>query len=449
MSDVSDAEESVIGAVLVHPRRIADLADTVRADDFHHPALRAIFESMLALASVSKPVDAVTVLHEMRTRGTFDHLAALKGGDYLVHLMANVVTTENIAYHAGIVRTKARRRRFGARLRDLTARAFGDDADDEFFAAVEEGIREITRDDPAADATIPVRQVAYDWLRDYEAKAQASQRGEVLRFVPTGVRSFDANSGGVRPGEILTIAARPGRGKSSFMNFMLAQCGVDGVPGLCITYEMPPADLFARLVSSDAGIDGSALRVPRMHGATLVRITQSAARAAEWPLWYICRPDMRVDELRAVARRWRRENDGANAVVAIDFVQLVRAGLAGKGVTREREVAHVCEQVDAMALELSCAVVLLAQLNRETAKRGGAPRMSDIRESGAVEVVSDVIWAIHMPELDEAEEDPSKPQPESCVAWMTTLKGRSVKGGAIKMIYEPIFTRFRNPEYGE
>lgn len=443
-----EAEESVTGGCLVHPRAHAEASLACVPGDFYYPAPRAVFEAMGELAGASKPIDAVTVLAQLQASDTLRFLRQEGGAAYLTHLMASVVTTENIGYHARIIATKARRRRVTEKLRELAAAGQDEASDDEaYMAEVERSMTEIRRGAPDSGALVPIKEVAGQWLDRYKLLAADADDGRVVRYVPTGVAQFDGGTGGLMPGEILTIAARPARGKTSMMNFILAACGIEGVPALCISYEMATLALFGRTISAEAHVDGQRLRVPRGDTKAMIRVMSAVGRAVSWPITFLNRPDMTVDKLRGHARRWRQQKgcDGERALIAVDYAQIVKAGLVGKGVSREREVAHVATEIDAMALELGVAVAMLAQLNRETAKRG-RPKLEDIRESGQIEAVSDVVWGIHMPELDEAEDDPNAQRPAKTVAWLVGLKGRSVSGGSIRMMYEPPYTRFSNPE---
>ncbi len=444
-----EAEEAVLGGVLVHAKKLDEVAPLLRPSDFYHPANAAIFDAMLALLRLHHPVDALTVAQQMRRSGTFERLRAFGDADYLTELMAKMVTAENIAYHAKVVRDRATARRLVEACREAAAKGYGPAADlDELVAdvrrAVDQASAQVLR-----DASVqPIREVASSWLRDYEQKAQAADRGNPVRYVPTGVRGFDAFDGGLRPGEVMVYAGQSGRGKTALMNFTLAACGEAEVPALCFSYEMPAADILARMIGAEGGVEARRLRVPKLEASTMLRVTSACARAAEWPIWFIARPDMKVDELRQVARRWRRENQQVNALITVDYVQLVEAGLSGRNNTREQEVGHVAKQLDAMALELSCAVVMLCQLNREADKREGPPRRSDLRDSAVIFHVADIVWATHIPELDGLDKDLSKEPPGITTAYIHTLKGRNVASGTIRMMFEPPYTRFRNPDDG-
>src|ERR1700761_8820651 len=141
-----EAEESVIGGILVHSRKFNDVAEFLVADDFYHPALRAIYEAMMELDGASKPIDALTVVEQMRAMETFEKLRAFNGADYLTELMAKVVTAENIAYHARIIRGKATARRLVEACREISARGYGEYGDvDEYIDAAEHEIFEIAQ----------------------------------------------------------------------------------------------------------------------------------------------------------------------------------------------------------------------------------------------------------------------------------------------------------------
>src|SRR5258708_29384231 len=194
-----EAEEAVLGGVLVHAKKLDEVAPLLRPADFYHPANDAIFDDMLALCRLHHPVDALTVAQQMRRSGTFERLRAFGDADYLTELMAKMVTAENIAYHAKVVRDRATARRLVEACREAAAKGYGPAADlDELVAdvrrAVDQASAQVLR-----DASVqPIREVASSWLRDYEQKAQAADRGNPARYVPTGGRGFDALDGGRR-----------------------------------------------------------------------------------------------------------------------------------------------------------------------------------------------------------------------------------------------------------
>src|SRR5262249_52151740 len=214
-----EAEESVIGGILVHSRKFNDVAEFLVADDFYHPALRAIFESMVELDAQSKPIDALTVVEQMRALETFEKLRAFNGADYLTELMAKVVTAENIGYHARIVRGKATARRLVEACREIAARGYGEYGDvDEYIDAAQREICEIAQRSQKQSFE-PIKTILYTTIKALEKRYE---RKQAVTGVPTGYHKIDGMTAGLQPGDLIIIAARPSMGKTSFvMNMVL------------------------------------------------------------------------------------------------------------------------------------------------------------------------------------------------------------------------------------
>jgi replicative DNA helicase len=447
-----EAEESVIGGILVHPRKFNDVAEFLVADDFYHPALRAIYEAMMELDGASKPIDALTVVEQMRALETFDKLRAFNGADYLTELMAKVVTAENIGYHARIIRGKATARRLVEACREIAARGYGEYGDvDEYIDAAEREIFEIASRSQKQSFE-PIKTILYATIKALEKRYE---RKQAVTGVPTGFHKIDGMTAGLQPGDLIIIAARPSMGKTSFiMNMVLnaamhkdPQTGRHPFPALVFSLEMSKEALCERLLCSEARVDSMKLRGGFLETKDWIRITTAAGKLAEAPILIDDSGAPTLLEIRAKSRRWRADNNlfyaGADqmGMVVVDYLQLVQ-GRASKDDNRQREISEISRGLKALAKELRVPVIALSQLNRSLETRADKrPMLSDLRESGAIEQDADVIAFIYRDEVyskDQCKEE------DKGVAEIIIGKQRNGPTGHVRLAFLNMYTRFEN-----
>ncbi len=439
-----EAEESVIGGVLVHPRTFNQCAEFLLPDDFYHPALRSIYESMIELDMASKPIDALTVAEQMKSSETIERLRAFGGADYLTELMAKVVTVENIAFHARIVRGKATARRLVAACSEIAARGYGEYGDvEEFLDAAEHEIFEIAQRSQKTSFEA-IKDILKTTIRALERRYD---RKQAVTGVPTCFHKFDAMTAGLQPGELVIIAARPSMGKTSFvMNAVQNAAIVHKVPALVFSIEMSKEALGERMLCSQARVDSTKLRGGFLETRDWVQITKAASEIAEAPIFIDDSGAPSLLEIRAKARRWRSDqklfkSQDQLGVVVIDYLQLVQ-GRMSKEDNRQREISEISRGLKALAKELRVPVVALSQLNRSLETRADKrPMMSDLRESGAIEQDADVITFIYRDEVyskDECKEE------DKGIAEIIIGKQRNGPTGVTRLAFRNMYTRFEN-----
>jgi replicative DNA helicase len=439
-----EAEESVIGGVLLHPRAFNQVAEFLQPDDFYHPALRAVYEAMLELERASKPIDSLTVVEQMRALETFDKLRAFNGADYLTELAAKVVTVENIEYHARIVRGKATARRLVAACSEIAARGYGEYGDvDEFIDAAEHEIFEVAQRSQKTTFE-PIKKVLRDTIA---ALAARYERKQAITGVPTAYHKFDDMTAGLQPGDLIIIAARPSMGKTSLvMNAVQNAALIHKVPALVFSLEMSKVSLAERLLSSTARVDSSKLRRGMLDQRDWVAITKAASDIAEAPIFIDDSGSPSLLEIRAKARRWRADTKIFQAntqlgMIVIDYMQLIQ-GRASRDDNRQREISEISRGLKALAKELNVPVVALSQLNRSLESREDKrPKLSDLRESGAIEQDADLIVFIYRDEVyskDQCKEE------DKGVAEIIIGKQRNGPTGTCRLAFLNTYTRFEN-----
>ncbi len=439
-----EAEESVIGGILVHPKVFIQVAAFLAAEDFYHPALKAIYETMIELDASSKPIDALTVVEQMKANETFDKLRAFNGADFLTELAAKVVTVENIEYHGRIVRGKATARRLVASCQEIAARGYGEYGDvDEFIDAAEREIFEIAQRSTkkSFEHIKPVLRTAF------EALQKRYERQEAITGVPSGFSKLDDMTAGFQPGDLIIVAARPSMGKTSLvMNIVQNASTIQKMPALVFSLEMSKESLAERMLCSTARVSSTKLRGGFLDPRDWVQLTKSASQLSEAPIYIDDSGSPTLLEIRAKCRRWRGDHklfksNQELGMVVIDYLQLVQ-GRAAKDDNRQREIAEISRGLKGLAKELRVPIIALSQLNRMLEQRADKrPMMSDLRESGAIEQDADVIAFIYRDEVyskDEcAEEDRG-------VAEIIIGKQRNGPTGTVRLAFLNEFTRFEN-----
>lgn len=382
------AEQSVLGGMLLSKDAIADVVEELRAGDFYRPAHETIYDAILDLYGRGEPADAVTVANELSKRGD---LARIGGGPYLHTLIASVPTAANAAHYARIVRERAVLRRLveaGTRIAQLGYAADGGDVDDLVNSAQAE-VYAVTERRTSED----YRQLGEIMDEVTDEISNNANRGDGLIGVPTGFRDLDALTNGLHGGQMVIIAARPAIGKSTLALDICRSASIaTGITSVIFSLEMGRTELTMRLLSAEAGIELNRLRKGALDDRDWTRIASTQSRISEAPLFIDDSPNMSLMEIRAKCRRLKqRHNLG---LVVVDYLQLMSSGK--KVESRQQEVSEFSRALKLLAKELEVPVIAVAQLNRGPEMRQDKrPMMSDLRESGSLEQDADVVMLLH------------------------------------------------------
>jgi len=434
-----ESEAQLVGGILVHPRILPEVIAEVTPPEFCHPALRVIFEAIVALDSDSQPIDAVSVANRMRGDGTFDRLNAAGGDEYLTDLMCKVVTVENHAYHARIVRSKARRRRYAELTDELRVLAYdADTGDDEFFSQVDAALLDLQRGDVVKQQARHVNPLLNESIRDIERRYENRHNPAALG-ITTAFSELDRTTTGLHPGELWIIAARPSMGKSAFAGNMAVAQSARGFPGLVFSLEMSNLSLVERMLACEGRVDAQSMRSGHLTGDDWKAISRTGDVLARRPLWVDDEGTLDIIGIRSRARRWRLTEgaSGSPCVVIVDYLQLVSAQSRRGELDREREIAAVSRGLKALAKEINGAVVALAQLNRKCEERSNKrPILSDLRDSGQIEQDADVIAFLYRDEVYEPKTQ------DKGICEVIIAKQRNGPIGTTRLGWQPRFGRF-------
>ena len=453
-----DAEKSVLGGVLVKPAAFDEVATSLQVDDFFLPAHREIFDAMLELDRRRQPLDVIAVADELKTRGL---LPRLEGGEtYLLTLANAVPSAENVPHYARLVKEKATLRRLIAACAEIQSSAYGDFGTfEEFLDEAETKVFKVAQQNRRETYT-----AANDMMEEvlHNIEVRAAERKSVTG-VPTGFKKLDDLTAGLQRENLIIVAARPGGGKTSWaVNVAMNAALKDKIPVLIFSLEMSKYELMERMLAGEARIDSSRIKRGFLEYSDWKnKIHPASGRLAEAPILIDDSSAISIMEIRAKARRFRADPryfptpdpvDGRLpppplGLIVVDYLQLARGTGGRREENRQQEIAEISRGLKALAKDLKIPIIAVSQLNREVEKREGKPKLSDLRESGAIEQDADLILFIHREDMqgDEANAGPT------ATAEIIVGKHRNGATGAVKLTFIKEYTKFENyaeePEY--
>ncbi len=384
-----EAEESLIGAMLLSPEAVSVAYETVQAEDFYRPLHGQIFASIIALANAGEPVDYVTVQAKLQERGAVAVELAL-----LSSLQMNTPSASNAQHYAELVREKAQQRRLIAVAGEIVDDAYV--ATEDVVGLIDEAERKINAigDAGRTDSVSPLQRLLLSEADILEQRGETRGR---INGLETGYKSLDLILQGLQPSSMTIVGARPGTGKTAFALGILIHVGaVVKRPALFFSLEMSRQELAERILASTARIDSSKLRTGDLSDGDWNRAHDAFGYLQSAKVFIDDNPALTVMDVRARARRIRQQN-GDLGVVIIDYLQLMSS--RGRSENRQVEVSEMSRSLKILARELQCPVIALSQLSRKLEDRADKrPMMSDLRESGSLEQDADVVLFIFRPE---------------------------------------------------
>ncbi|MFY0643631.1 MAG: replicative DNA helicase [Bacteroidia bacterium] len=388
-----DLEEAVLGALMLDKAAIEKVLGYLKKEAFYVDAHQKIYETIVQLATETKPVDILTVTEQLRKNGALDEV----GGAYYITQLANRVSSAaNIEYHAHIVIQKHIQRQLITVAGDIGQKAFEETSDAfELLDESEKRLFEIKNESMTK---------SYDDVRDLINKAIKEIEGlktdvEGLTGVASGFTELDRITAGWQRSDLIILAARPGMGKTAFVLSMARNAAVLAQKSIAIfSLEMSSLQLTKRLISSEAELNADKLRTGKLEEYEWQQLHSKISKIEEARIYIDDTPALTVLDLKAKARRLKRHHN--IDVIIVDYLQLMRADEAGnKAGNREQEIGYISRSLKGLAKELDIPVIALAQLSREVEKRQDKrPMLSDLRESGSIEQDADLVTFIYRPD---------------------------------------------------
>jgi replicative DNA helicase len=428
-----EAEQSVLGALMLDARAWDDVSDCIRDDDFYEPRNKLIFAAMQSLAAKQTPFDVLTVAEILKEQ---NNLAAIGGDVYLFELTNSTPAASNVKAYADIVRERSIMRQLISAGNDMASNAFNPDGKEakDVLDKAERAVFSIAEQRARGSGPVKLSSlltIATDRLDEL----QGCPGG--VTGVATGFNDLDNMTSGLQPADLVIVAGRPSMGKTAFSMNIAEHASINNdKPVLVFSMEMPGEALALRMLSSLGSIDQHKLRTGDLKDNDWPNITSAVNILSNAKMYIDDTPALTPTDMRARARRVARQNDGLSLII-IDYMQLMHSG--NKAENRATEISEISRSLKALAKELNVPVVALSQLNRSLEQRQDKrPVMSDLRESGAIEQDADIIMFVYR---DEVYNDDS---PYKGTAEIIIAKHRNGPIGKLRLTFLGRYTKFEN-----
>ena len=431
----TEAERSVLGAMLQSSGAVSSATETLTADDFYVPAHREIFDAAKALATGHMAVDLVTMDAELSRRGT---LPGVGGIEYLIELTQFVPTTANVKDYIRIVSEKSTLRRLIAASGEISQASYAQEQGlSEVLSLAEKKIFDIVMRRDGGEELQHIRDVL---TRTYEQMEELARLKGGVSGVPTGFFGLDNLLTGLHGGELILVGARPSMGKTSFAINMATNAIRKGKKVAVFSLEMPREQIAMRILCGDARVNMQSVRKGLLRDEDWMKLARTLAPLAASDMYIDDTSGLTPGQLRSRCRRLMMEH-GLDMIV-VDYLQLM--GSDTKAESRQVEVSEISRSLKAIAQELKVPLVACAQLSRANEKRGGnslRPMLSDLRDSGSIEQDADVVMFLHR-EAYYKRNDPDA-QPDN-IAEVIVAKQRNGPLGTVKLAFLGEYTLFDN-----
>jgi len=428
-----DAEQSVLGALMLDNSAWHDVAEIIMSEDFYRKEHQLIFQAMQHQASDSNPIDLVTLAE---TLDNANNLEAAGGLDYLGGLVESSPSSANIRAYSNIIRERAIQRKLISAANAISEKAFNPDGRDsaELLDLAEKHVFNIADERPRDGGPRIVSPIVDDALERIDRLFEA--KGSITGMT-TGFKDLDEMTSGMQKSDLVIVAGRPSMGKTSFaMNIVENALINEDKPILVFSLEMPADSLVIRMLSSLGKIDQTKMRNGQLEEDDWPKLTSAVNKIKDKPLFIDDTPGLSPMEMRSRARRIWREH-GHIGMIMVDYLQLMQ--IKGNAESRTNEISEISRSLKTMAREFDCPVIALSQLNRSLEQRPNKrPVMSDLRESGAIEQDADVIMFVYRDEVYNEDTE------QKGVAEIIIGKQRNGPIGTKLLSFIGKFTRFEN-----
>ncbi len=429
-----EAEQSVLGGLLLSADAWDSVAEEVAPTDFYRPSHRSIFREISRLAEAAEPVDVITVADKLEALGELEGAGGLP---YLAELAQNTPSASNIRAYAQVVRERASLRKLIEAAQDIADSGFNPEGrtSTDLMDEAERLIMQIGEQGPKSGGPQEVNPLL---KRALDRIDELFNSGGDITGITTGFKDLDGMTSGLQKSDLVIVAGRPSMGKTSFaMNLVENAVMAQKKPILVFSMEMPADQLIIRMLSSIGRIDQTRIRNGKLEQEDWPKLTTAVNKLRDVPLYIDDTPALTPTEVRSRVRKVVRENNGELGMVMIDYLQLMQ--VAGSSEGRTAEISEISRSLKAIAKEFECPMVALSQLNRSLEQRPNKrPVNSDLRESGAIEQDADVIMFIYRDEVYNED------SPDKGVAEIIIGKQRNGPIGSCRLAFIGQYTRFEN-----
>ncbi|MCL2252899.1 MAG: replicative DNA helicase [Lachnospiraceae bacterium] len=427
-----EAEQSVIGSMIMDREAIIIAAEIITGEDFYSRQYAVVFEAMVELNDEGKPVDMITLQNRLKEKDVPPEVESL---EFIRDLMTAALTSANIKYYAGIVSEKATLRKLIRLNEEIAGTCYaGKESLDFILEDTEKRIFDLIQKNNTGEF-VPIRQIVINALDKIELAAK--NKGNVTG-IATGFADLDYRTAGLQPSDFVLLAARPSMGKTALalniaqhVAFKLNHCVA------IFSLEMSKEQLVNRLFSMESRVDSQNLRTGKLSDTDWERLIESAGMIGKSNLIIDDTPGISIPELRSKCRKYKLEY-GLKMII-IDYLQLMSASSGRNSDSRQQEISDISRSLKAIARELNVPVVALSQLSRAVEQRPDhRPMLSDLRDSGAIEQDADVVMFIYRDEYYNKETE------KKGITEVIIAKQRNGPIGTVELVFLPEYTRFAN-----
>ena len=428
-----EAEQSVIGSMLMDRDAIVAASELLAGEDFYNKQYGGLFDTICELNDSGSPVDLVTLQERLRMKDVPPEVSSL---EFIRDILTAPITSAHIRRYAQIVSEKATLRKL-IRLNEEIANTCysGKETLEYILEDTEKRIFQLVQR-RSTDAYVPIRQVVMNAMDKIEFAAK--NKGSVTG-IPTGFLDLDYRTAGMQPSDLILIAARPSMGKTAFeLNIAHHVAFRKNLTLAIFSLEMSKEQLVNRMFSMESNVDSQKLRTGQMNDQEWERLIESAGVIGKSSLIIDDTPGISIAELRSKCRKYKLEHD--LSMIIIDYLQLMTG--SGKGDSRQQEISDISRSLKALARELSVPVIALSQLSRAVEQRPDhRPMLSDLRESGAIEQDADVVMFIYRDDYYDHDSE------KKGIAEIIIAKQRNGPIGTVELAWLPEYQRFVNLEH--
>lgn len=427
-----EAEQSVVGAMLMDKDAITTASEIVSGADFYQSAYGVIFDSMVEQFNEGKPVDLITLQERLKEKDVPAEIASL---EFVKDLVTAVPTSANVKYYAEIVAEKSLMRKLIRLNEDIANTCYaGKEPLEAILEKTEKSVFELLQKRNTGDY-VPIRQVVMNALDRIE---KASKNKGTVTGIPTGFIDLDYKLSGLQPSDLILVAARPSMGKTAFVLNIAQYIAFKKNKAVAIfSLEMSKEQLVNRLFSLESQVDAQSLRTGNMKDSDWEKLIEGAGVIGKSKLIIDDTPGISISELRSKCRKYKLEH-GLDIVI-IDYLQLMTGSVGKSSESRQQEISEISRALKGLARELNVPVIALSQLSRAVESRPDKrPMLSDLRESGAIEQDADVVMFIYRDEYYNKDSE-FKKQAEIIIA-----KQRNGPVGTVNLAWLGEYTKFAN-----
>lgn len=433
MPNSLEAEQSVIGSMIMDQDAIVTAMEILLQEDFYHKQYGILFDAMIELYSSGQPVDLVTLQNKLKEKDVPQEVSSL---EFVGELVRAVPTSANVKYYCNIVKENSMKRKLIRVTEEIENECYaGKESLESVLDKTEHDIFALLSSRTGGDY-VPIRQVVMNALEKIE---KASQQDGNVTGIPTGFIDLDYRTAGLQPSDLVLIAARPSMGKTAFVLNIAQYVAFHG--NMCtaiFSLEMSKEQLVNRLFSLESRVDAQALRTGNLSDADWAKLVEGAGIIGDSELIIDDTPGISISEMRSKCRKYKLEHD--LKLIIIDYLQLM-SGSGRSTDSRQQEISDISRSLKALARELNVPVLALSQLSRAVEQRPDhRPMLSDLRESGAIEQDADVVMFIYRDDYY------NKDTELKGISEIIIAKQRNGPIGTVNLAWLPEYTKFANLE---